>query len=137
MFLFITVLWTLLLFAPQFKYISCSYLSGKSQLQEMLYLEFKYISCSYLSGLFFMHFFIKTLFKYISCSYLSVFIQFLVFLHHLFKYISCSYLSLLPLLLALHPPHLNTSHVLIYQYRHKLQERSKKFKYISCSYLST
>ena len=98
---------------------------------------FKYISCSYLSGLFFMHFFIKTLFKYISCSYLSVFIQFLVFLHHLFKYISCSYLSLLPLLLALHPPHLNTSHVLIYQYRHKLQERSKKFKYISCSYLST
>ena len=92
MFLFIVFDRLCLWIPPWFKYISCSYLSGKllellpaleglNTSHVLIYRNtaeinvridrFKYISCSYLSRIFQPRYRAVLLFKYISCSYLS------------------------------------------------------------------
>ena len=95
--------------SPQFKYISCSYLSICGGNDNPNIFQFKYISCSYLSKKVWN---VKDCcyeFKYISCSYLSN-----VFTHFLFSIIS--YIALffnISQLFYQPPPHFSFSSSLV------------------------
>ena len=136
MFLFICTFASPYTFATSFKYISCSYLSNKSDSAIARNVKFKYISCSYLSSASHSSLFIVNnsntshvlIYRerlitigsnvFIQIHLMFLFIQCLPLLliyRKQFKYISCSYLSM----------------------QEEDWENVKiKFKYISCSYLS-
>ncbi len=76
-----------------FKYISCSYLSGKMEESTHQDSAFKYISCSYLSKSLFLSSFVG---QCLNTSHVLIYLTCIHLLHisiQQFKYISCSYLS--------------------------------------------